>query len=388
MKLQHTSPSAGVDARALGALCSDCPFKDQQPVLPSYTPNAKLVVLAESPGKTEVYEGRPLVGPTGQWVDECLEKQNISRGHLHVSNAVLCRPTKSATPKDWKQAVKCCKPRLVRELKKVRSKTVFALGKWALYATTGKGKIVPWVGAPLAGGPDFPKHTILPSLHPTFCRFYQSAYSPVFEIFLQRAWLLATKQLRPWRWPKLVIKPGPAMLEALKQIRDSNMPVGVDVETAGVDPMQSRLLCLGLATRKLAVSVPWPIDQLPVEYRALITEILESTEPKIMQNGQHDLLTMKHNNFKIKHFTFDTLLAHAVVAPQIAHDLGLIATIEYHAPRWKTEFGEETDLKGAAKFTNRDPLELRLYNAKEAYMTVRLYRPLVRRLKTIHKGME
>lgn len=388
MKLKHDSPSAGVDPRALGCLCALCPFRGQTPVLPSKSKETKLIVLAESPGRVEEYEGRPLVGPTGQWFDECLDRFSISRGHLHLTNAVLCRPNKGATPKDWKQAVKCCKPRLVTEIKATKCKIVFALGKWALFATTTKGKIVPWVGAELPGVNEFEGYRILPALHPTFCRFYKDAFSPVFQIWLLRAWQLARGKLKRWKWPRIIIKPGPEMLEALTEIRDSNLHIGVDVETAGVDPLQANLLCLGVANKHVAVSVPWPLDLLPAAYRTLCRDILNGHQPKVMQNGQHDLLTMKHNGFHIKNFTFDTLLAHAVVAPQIPHDLGLIATIEFHAPRWKTEFGEETDLKGAEKFTKRDPLALRTYNAKDAWMTVMLEEPLQRRLESTHRGQE
>lgn len=406
MKLARgrVTPSTGADARKLGAKCNECPLQGQRVVLPQTRKNAQMILLGESPGKVEEYEGRPFAGPTGQWVDECLNDLGIARGKLHVTNAILCRPKPKMSPGDWKEAISCCAPRLERELKSTRARFIFACGKAALQATTGIGKIAPWIGAPLVPEApkvpkkskkkilyraDYSKFQVLPTLHPTFCRYRSPAYQPVYARHLQRAWLLATKQLKPWKWPKIVVEVGQEMIDALESILASPLPIGVDVETAGDDPVQANLLCVGFANRNIAVSVPWPLDVYPhhgPRLRQLIEEILDSPNEKVLQNGKHDEISLSVHNLPLRNFSFDTMLAHAVIAPELPHDLGFITALEYHAPRHKSEFHVESDAKGMAKFTKADPFKLRTYNAKDAFVQVIDADALRPQVEAMHRG--
>jgi DNA polymerase I len=130
------------------------------------------------------------------------------------------------------------------------------------------------------------------------------------------------------------------------------------------------------------VSVPWG------KHEALLRNVLESNLPKVFHNGQHDLLSLKYNGIDVLGKVFDTLLAHSIVGPQLPHDLGFVAALEFHAPRWKSEFRVETDLKGTEAFSKRPAHELRTYNARDAWMTVLLLEPLRQRLNQTHKGNE
>ena len=408
MKLARgrVTPSDGADPRKLGAKCSECPLQGQRPVLPQRRPNAKLILLGESPGKTEVYEGRPFAGAAGQWVDTVLADLNISRSKLHVTNTVMCRPLPSMTPQDWKESIAACAPRLEKELHETKARHILACGKASLQATTGVGKITPWIGAPLTPEApyipkkskkrilyrgDYSQFTVLPTFHPTFCRYRQPAYQPVFARFVDRAWKLATGQLKPWKWPEIVVEVGEEMVDGLYKILHSDLSIGVDVETAGDDPVQANLLCIGFATTKIAVSVPWPLDgyvQFGPRIRQLVEEILASPNRKILQNGKHDEISLSVHNLPLRNFAFDTMLAHALIAPELPHDLGFITALEYHNPRHKSEFHVESDSKGMAKFTKADPIALRTYNAKDAFVQVALEAPLVEQLNEVHRGDE
>jgi len=404
-------------AQDLGARCDECPLQGRPAIKPLPPPReARLVVLGEAPGHNEEIEGRFFVGRSGKILDRACAHFDVNRGlDLHITNAVLCRPNRKLNPTEWREAILACRGRLHRELEASGAKYVVAAGAKALLALTGKAKITPWVGAPIPGEPakvqkkkelhpnqklDFSGYQVLPTLHPAFC-MRTPAYTPVFYTHFGRAWGLATGTLKPWRWPKMHIEVGPPMVKALKRLLKSRYPIGFDVETQGTDPLRCKVMCLGLSDGITTVSIPWrayssqkagdvsglSTYKLGGTIHKLVDRILK-TKPIVLQNGQHDVLSAEFHDLEIRNYAFDTMLAHAVAAPRLRHDLGFIATCELHAPRWKTDFRVESDAKGLDVFVNRDPLRLRLYNAQDALMTARLYKPLMKRLKETYRGVE
>src|SRR5688572_2978153 len=109
MRLESRLPV--IDGRNLGANCDECPLNGRRVVPPQKNNNATLIVLGESPGKNEEIKQQPFVGESGKLLDRILQRFAISRSRLHITNAVLCRPDASLSPKDWKRAIAACRPR-------------------------------------------------------------------------------------------------------------------------------------------------------------------------------------------------------------------------------------------------------------------------------------
>ncbi len=281
---------------------------------------------------------------------------------------------KDVRPPEWKKAIECCKPRLLDE---IAGRKVFAMGKRALQATAGKSSVKQWRGYPL--GDVYPAFAgYVPRVNP--------ALIPIMNIDINRAWRWATGKLPEWDWGPIQIEPGPKQRALITRMRESGLPLGVDVETAGINPRNSPLLCVGVGTRECAVSVNWhPMANNYRETKMLIS-LIKSDQSKVMQNAQHDILTLRHNAIPVGGECFDTLLAHHIVAPQLPHDLGTIASCYFPAPKWKTIFGASTDEKGLAVYTKRPGAELRLYNAKDALMTARLKDELEKTLSRTHRS--
>lgn len=406
----------------MGADCGICPLNGSKKVLPTVNEEAKVIILGESPGYQEEKEGRPFVGPSGKLLDRALRFAKIDRERdTHITNAILCRPKKGMNPKEWKKALTCCRERLFNELEDVGTNYIIGLGAYALKTIANRATIFPWVGAPLVGEPwevqtkrsrkerhpgalvNFNEYTILPTLHPAFC-LRSPGYIPVMRTHIARAWMLANKTLAPWEWPPIFVDVGQEMTMALQSILEEKLPIGVDVETQGVDPLTSKLMCLGIANKNRAVSIPWEsyaskslmikgIHQYEAYsnyIKTLVERILRSDIPKIMQNGQHDALTIKYRiGIDItESYDYDTLLAHAVVAPRLRHDLGFIAACEVHAERWKTNFKVTSDVKGLAVFVERKEEDLRTYNAKDSAILPILQEHLDWHLAKTHRGQE
>ncbi len=396
-----------IEPRTLGAKCDECPLRcvadAGKAVGPRYaqpsrfatgnTPTPQrtaLIIIAEAPGRNEEREGVPLIGESGKLLDEMVNRFAFDTSTLHKSNALLCRPDRYLTPKEWRQAIKACQPRLQAELTAVteasQCRTLYLLGARALQTVCGKAKIFDWVGTPyLDPIKAFAGYSVIATLHPAFV-LRESAYRPVLAIHTLRAIQLAEGSLKPWTWPATAIGSGPDVEAMLEDIAQRSLPIGVDVETHGRDPLTAPLLNVGIADAHAMVSVDWTTasDRL----KALAISILQSQQPKVYQNGQFDLISLATHGIIANNYAFDTLLAHYLAAPGVKHSLDFIACIEFSLLRWKQEFRLSTDDAGTDRFIAADPTERALYNARDAWVTVLLEPILRRRLKQTHNGEE
>lgn len=128
-------------------------------------PDARLMVIGESPGEQEDRDGRPFVGAAGQLLDELLEEAGLHRSDVWITNTVRCRPPYNRDPHVGEIAA--CMSYLLEEIDEIKPQVIIPLGNVALKALTDKtgitnarGKIQP----PRRG-----LHTgakILPTIHP------------------------------------------------------------------------------------------------------------------------------------------------------------------------------------------------------------------------------
>lgn len=403
MKLKST-PLPILDARELGANCEACPLwnidetKRPIPVPPTRVRNAEAIILAESPGQNEVEQRAPLVGASGRLMDKILEKIGWRRSSLWLTNTILCRPDRKLSPAEWKKARECCRPRLERELKTCKAKTVLSFGKHAMAESIGKLQVFDWMGAPTDGVGLFEGRRVLPSFHFAHALRYPE-WIPVLNIFVARGFEMSKGKLSKWDWGEIVVSErdgDKAVQAALNRIltaggtalsKTSQYGLGVDVETSGIDPLHHDLLNVGIASPdlKLAVSVSW--QACSKKTKELTAKVLASKWEKACHNGQFDILSLESHGLKLVNYVFDTLHAHAVVAPRLRHKLDIVGSIEFPAPKWKAEFRQTGDKAGSNRFLTADPILRAIYNAQDCIITAllraRLWSRLVRR---VHKG--
>jgi len=140
--------------------------------MPNYVPGegsfyARLMVIAEAPGKTEDEYQRPLIGPTGELLNDILAEAEVSRNELYLTNVVKYRPPLN----DFKQLhligvdlAESIRRLWDEEIHKIRPNCILALGNEALKATTGKEGITNYRGSILLANDGRTK--VVPSLHP------------------------------------------------------------------------------------------------------------------------------------------------------------------------------------------------------------------------------
>lgn len=129
------------DPRDFGADCLNCPFAKEgvpsNPVWGEGPEDPDGLLVGEGPGRDEAEKGRPFVGPTGVALDAELLRAGLVRSQLLVVNATCCQPKFPKVEKEMKQAVVCCRPAFLHQVKDLDPNTpMLAMGRWASFAIT------------------------------------------------------------------------------------------------------------------------------------------------------------------------------------------------------------------------------------------------------------
>lgn len=387
------------DPRKLGARCDECPLNAKRlanrVVVPSHviSPAGKrLVILGESPGSTEELEDNFFVGESGKLQDKILDKFAIDRDSIHVTNVLLCRAGK-LEPEQLTKAIECCSPRLHREIN--RDSVVLAYGNVALEALTGKKPKISkhW-------GPSYKSATYgcqyVSSFHPAWV--LRNPHGRVLlELMVQR-WIRLSKGYLDFHRPTQIVEPGQDMVNALKKMLAHNGPLAVDNEYIGSSAMTADIICIGLASKELGLSicVPWMTtsdgaDTIPEAspiIKILTNEVLASHHLDA-HNLQADWLNLK---WKAKlmdgpHKDWgDTMLKRRIVSPLLMKSLEDTACTYLTINRWKTEFRGSHEKGGGNLFALANPVKRALYNCDDSWTTALITPLLSRDLAKTHRG--
>lgn len=119
-------------------VCTRCPLWESRtnavPGDGKYS--AKVMLIAEAPGREEDESGRPFVGAAGRFLDRVLTGTGIDRRDLFISNTVKCRPPKNRTPKAIEVGT-CTANYLFEQIELINPKLVMLLGGVAAKAVLG-----------------------------------------------------------------------------------------------------------------------------------------------------------------------------------------------------------------------------------------------------------
>lgn len=409
----------GYDPVALGAKCNACPLQGQhKPVGPTYSTSNNPIgmIIAESPGAVEIFEGKPLVGPTGRQLNYVLRTLGTRRDQFHLTNATKCEQPRGMIERDWKQAVRCCHPLLKRELRETQLKWIQPMGKPALYAALGHTKLKASLGFVTERGGSASGSSsasgsnkglfILPNWHPTFALIRSPKHRIIFGEYLRRFIEMSRGRMPVhWDWAESHIGCTKESLNGLKRLyrwvvseQNEGRSGGLCLDVENL-PSQEILTCVGLSNGVLTVAVPWDTyingdhgvvagltgSALGREILRWLKRILKRTG-FYAHNGAHDVSLFEKRGIKTK-LEFDTYVAHSIVYPQHMHNLEDVALQFFPMDRWKKAFHSDTDTKGADDFVKKPWVDLARYNVKDCVAGYVLVEPL-RDLLSITKGWD
>ncbi|CAN5473061.1 uracil-DNA glycosylase [soil metagenome] len=115
--------------------CVDCGLCQTRTnvVFASGNPQAKLMIIAEAPGRNEDEAGVPFVGRAGKLFDKILEAGRIDREkEIYLCNVIKCRPPNNRLPA--KNEIQACRKYLDAQLELVRPALILLAGATAVEA--------------------------------------------------------------------------------------------------------------------------------------------------------------------------------------------------------------------------------------------------------------
>ena len=91
--------------------------------------SSDIMFIGEGPGFHEDRDGRPFVGPAGQFLDQLLASIGLSRQDVYIANMIKCRPPNNRDP--LPSEIQACQPYLDRQLDMISPKVLVTLGRYS-----------------------------------------------------------------------------------------------------------------------------------------------------------------------------------------------------------------------------------------------------------------
>jgi uracil-DNA glycosylase family 4 len=114
------------------AVCQDCELaKYRNKVVPGEGPeDADLFFIGEAPGWHEDQQGRPFVGPAGQFLEQLLASVGLRREEVYIANVIKCRPSQNRDP--LPSEIQACRKWLDRQIEIIHPRMIITLGRYSL----------------------------------------------------------------------------------------------------------------------------------------------------------------------------------------------------------------------------------------------------------------
>lgn len=367
----------GAQLKLAGDACATCPASTGTCVPPEANPNAKLAIVGEGPGRNEIREGIPFIGRSGHMLRRGLRTLGLVRSDVHWTNAVLC----DCSEDDLPEARKACQKRLAEELAATTAPVIMPVGRYALQSTLQSKKRLHLIGKHGWRGSVTPKEIggverlVAPTVHPAFVMRVPK-WGPILELDVARVGrLLRGGYKAPEHLAGRTIEfvRDYSRLNALASL---DREVSFDVETVGLGPMYTALVCLGISDGQSTYVLPW----------ANHTDGRESawSEPRLALEAVNDCfgsrLTISHNGPVFDHIIAhrysirlrrwaDTLLMYHALHSHFPKGLAHVVSVTLDAPAWKeVPHSESLDV-------------LMGYNAQDALYTKLAYDVLAKELQ-------
>ena len=117
-------------ARVVNA-CTDCQLHaGRTNAVPGEGPDAaELLFIGEGPGFHEDRQGRPFVGPAGNFLEDLLQSIGMTRDQVYIANMVKCRPPDNRDPVP--SEIAACSKYLDRQIELLDPILIVTLGRFS-----------------------------------------------------------------------------------------------------------------------------------------------------------------------------------------------------------------------------------------------------------------
>lgn len=112
--------------------CHDCELAKYRTrvVAGEGSEDADLLFIGEAPGWHEDQQGRPFVGPAGQFLEQLLASIGLQREEVYIANVIKCRPPQNREP--LPAEIQTCRRWLDRQVELIQPRMIITLGRHSL----------------------------------------------------------------------------------------------------------------------------------------------------------------------------------------------------------------------------------------------------------------
>jgi DNA polymerase len=121
---------AQVAAETRDCVKCDLHVGTKNPVPGEGNPHAEVMFIGEAPGYREDQQGRPFVGPAGQFLNELLATVGLDRKTVFIANVVKHRPPDNRDP--LPEEIAACADYLDRQIVAINPKVIVTLGRYSM----------------------------------------------------------------------------------------------------------------------------------------------------------------------------------------------------------------------------------------------------------------
>lgn len=337
--------------------------------------SANIVIVGEAPGKEELKQGAPLVGPTGQVLNEYIHNIKVLRRDVYLCNVFRFAVNKIRKPKEkmfyknnlvW-SAQSGFTPlgresvdELMLELSDLNPNVIVPLGNVALDAFFGLRSITKYRGSCLWHEQLGCK--VIPTFHPASVFHLHENKFLLYNDFSRVRDEMFTKELNPTPRQYIIFPDFAQVCAYLQDVIDNKrQPFSFDLETKG--NQVTHFGCgLNATTAMSIVFYAGGKDIYDLEQELyiwnLLTQILEDESiKKEGQNLTYDIgFLYKRYGILTKNFD-DTMIGFKTAYPGLRMGLDMITSIYTDLPYYKDEGKQHTQVKDEALYAT--------YNAKD-----------------------
>lgn len=320
--------------------CDGCPFKYGPLVGSKGNPNAPFMIIGESPGRMEVKEGLPFVGPSGELLHKTLTKLGVKDDEVYFTNAFQCYPGRRDDKKedDLKKATSLCRKRLLDEILRAPRKVILPLGAPAIWSVFGNDDLKITQNRGRYFRSDLASIGIVPSVHPAFLMaggkggtYQQWMRDLEYSVSLLRGG--APKSPPKVNWE--LARDHYDVQDYANSIQADEVVAG-DIETSGFSFLSDRILCTGYSRDPRFVLV------IPEHLTWTNKYILRKSKVQFLwHNGQFDVKFLWENGFEEARIDHDTILqSYSLDENGGIHSLDQVASDWLNSPNWKSVLDE------------------------------------------------
>lgn len=331
--------------------------------------NARIAIVGEGPGETEIRQGKPFVGGAGTLLWNVLRPHGLHRANTYVTNVVkrqisLSRKgnEKNVVHRDeLDQWLGLCRWEL-EHLKECR--IIVCLGNYALEAVTGETGITNWRGSVLTDFalPSGQLGHVICTINPAYA-MRELKMEPIFMMDCKKVKLVNEGKFKKYEIEEIINPSYKEAMDFIRSLQASKQDVSLDIET-----LHGETACIGLANSgHSAMCINWR-DSHDNRYSTseetnilLALQELCDSHRVIAQNGQFDAYWLRLKDWLCISVQWDTLLAHHTLYPQLPHSLAFLTAQYTTHPFYKDE--------GKSWKEGGDIDQFWRYNCKDAAIT-------------------